>query len=314
MYPTRVAYTFPVRGTMRRCYLACAILFLSCPLLAGDPPNRIVEGGIKGEALNASSLTVLSWNIERGQKLPDVIDVIWRQGACLILLQEVDVNARRTGRLNIAEELAGNLRMPYYFATEFEELGQGSRKSPAYQGQATLTWLAASSTRIIRFEHQSGFWGPRPHIPNWSVFQRRKGGRLALVAELEVGGRLLVVYNVHLESREGEDLRKAQMEEILNDSLRYPPDTPLLIAGDFNTRVTSSPVLSLLAQAGFRMAAGNQVTTKRGLPLDWIFIRGPIESENAAVHKDVKASDHLPLTVDIRLETDSSAPAGHPYH
>jgi hypothetical protein len=31
------------------------------------------------------------------------------------------------------------LRMPYLFAAEFEELGQSSRDSPAYHGQAILT-------------------------------------------------------------------------------------------------------------------------------------------------------------------------------
>jgi endonuclease/exonuclease/phosphatase family metal-dependent hydrolase len=211
----------------------------------------------------------------------------------------VDLNSRRTGRRNIAEELARSLRMPYLFAAE---LGQGSRDSPAYHGQAILTSLAASSPRIIRFAHQTGFWKPRWYLPNWSVFQRRAGGRLALVAEVDVGGRPLVVYNAHLESRGSEQLRKLQIEEILADTRRYPADAPILIAGDFNTRRTSTPVVAALLKAGFDIAVGNKVTTPRGSALDWIFVRGPLLFEKGAIHSDTKASDHFPLSVVIHLD------------
>ena len=247
-------------------------------------------------------MKVLSWNIERGLRLRDVTEILRRQGASLVLLQEVDLNSRRTARKNIAEELARSLRMPYLFAAEFEELGQGGRHLPAYHGQAILTSLAASSPRIIRFEHQTGFWRPRWYLPNWPVFQRRVGGRLALVAEVDFGGRPLVVYNAHLESRGSEQLRKVQIEEILADTRRYPADAPILIAGDFNTRVTSAPAVKALFEAGFHIAAGRQVTNTRGQALDWIFVRGPLTCQTGAVHRDVAASDHFPLTVVIQLD------------
>jgi endonuclease/exonuclease/phosphatase family metal-dependent hydrolase len=252
---------------------------------------------------------VVSWNIERGLRLRDVTEILRRQGASLVLLQEVDLNSRRTGRRSIAEELAHSLRMPYLFAAEFEELSQGNRDSPAYHGQAILTSLAVSSPRIIRFAHQTAFWKSRWYLPNWSVFQRRTGGRLALVAEVEVGGRLLVIYNAHLESRGSEQLRRVQIDEILADTRRYPADTPILIAGDLNTRKPSSPVVAALLGAGFHMAVGQQVTTTRGAPLDWIFVRGPLTFEKGAIHGDAKASDHFPLTVVIQLDPRSASRA-----
>jgi endonuclease/exonuclease/phosphatase family metal-dependent hydrolase len=253
---------------------------------------------------------VVSWNIERGLRLPDVSDFLQRQSAALLLLQEVDVNARRTGRRNIAEELSRSLGVPFLFAAEFEELSQGRPDSPAYHGQAILTALPASSTRIIRFEHQTGYWRPSPFLPNWQLFQRRTGGRLALVADLDVAGCRLVVYNAHLESRGSEQLRKAQIEEILADTNRYPPDAPILIAGDFNTRKTSSPVVAALLRGGFHMAVGQQVTTTRGSALDWIFVRGPLTFQKGAIHTDAKASDHFPLTAVIQLDQRRAPPAG----
>jgi endonuclease/exonuclease/phosphatase family metal-dependent hydrolase len=74
---------------------------------------------------------VVNWNIERGLRLPEIIDFRDSQNADLLILQEVDLNARRTGRLNIAEEIARRLRLNHVFAREFEELAQGSRASPA---------------------------------------------------------------------------------------------------------------------------------------------------------------------------------------
>ncbi len=292
------------------CLLACALVSVSRPLFAGQPPDRIWEGGIRGAAATTSSVKVVSWNIERGLRLPDVSEFLQRQSAALLLLQEVDVNARRTGRRNIAEELSCSLRMPYLFAVEFEELGQGRTDSPAYHGQAILTALPASSPRIIRFKHQTGYWQPRPYLPNWQVFQRRTGGRLALVAELDVAACRLVVYNAHLESRGSEQLRKAQIEEILADTHRYPPDAPILIAGDFNTRKTSSPVVAALLGAGFHIVVGQQVTTTRGSALDWIFVRGRLTYEKGAIHRDVNASDHLPLTAVIQFDPRRASPAG----
>jgi endonuclease/exonuclease/phosphatase family metal-dependent hydrolase len=81
----------------------------------------------------------VDWNINRGLKLAGIIGFLRGTGADLILLQECDLNARRTNRINIAEEIARQLKMNYVFGREFQELTQGSTDSPAYHGQATLS-------------------------------------------------------------------------------------------------------------------------------------------------------------------------------
>ncbi len=78
---------------------------------------------------------VVDWNINRGLKLNGIVDFLSGAGADLILLQECDLNARGTHRLNIAQEIARRLRMNYVFGREFQELTQGSNESPAYHGQ-----------------------------------------------------------------------------------------------------------------------------------------------------------------------------------
>jgi len=111
------------------------------------------------------SLRIVDWNIDRGQQLQGVTDFLASANADILILQEVDVNARRTHRLNIAETIARKVKMNYVFGREFQELVQGSKDSPAYHGQATLSKWPISKPRLIRFSRQSHFWQPHWFLP-----------------------------------------------------------------------------------------------------------------------------------------------------
>jgi len=50
-------------------------------------------------------LPIVNWNIERGLQLPAIVDFLESQNADLLILQEVDLNARRTRRV---ESRGGN--------------------------------------------------------------------------------------------------------------------------------------------------------------------------------------------------------------
>src|SRR6201986_5417088 len=157
-----------------------------------------------------SSIRVVDWNINRGLQLPSIIEFLSDANADILILQEVDINARRTHRLNIAQEIARKLRLNYVFGREFVELTQGSKASPAHHGQATLSRWKISSSRVIHFQRQSNFWKPRWYLPQTEPFQERLGGRIALVSEAEVMGTIFMVYNVHLESPGDDKLRLSQ--------------------------------------------------------------------------------------------------------
>lgn len=148
------------------------------------------------------ALRIVTWNINRGQRLSEVIEFLAGTAADLILLQEADWNARRTHCLNVAQEIARALAMNYVFGCEFEELTQGHNGMPAYHGQATLSRLPILSSRILSFRRQSRFWHPRWFIPRTRPFQRRLGGRIALISHFGLPERKLIVYNVHLEAKE----------------------------------------------------------------------------------------------------------------
>jgi endonuclease/exonuclease/phosphatase family metal-dependent hydrolase len=255
-----------------------------------------------------SAIRVVNWNIERGLQLPEIIEFLESQNADLLILQEVDFNARRTHRLNIAEEIARRLGMNYVFGREFEELTQGSRSSPAYHGQATLSRWRLANPRVIRFQRQSNFWRPRWFLPRTEPFQERVGGRIALVAELQGAGRRVAVYNMHLESRGNDHLRLAQLDEVLEDAAQGTPRSPVLLAGDLNFDASHILEASATRALSFRSAIelpSPHTTPAHGFfqrrrPIDWAFLSGPVEATRGRVHSDVNASDHYPISFTMK--------------
>ena len=252
------------------------------------------------------SIRVVSWNINRGLRLQRVIEFLASAKADIVLLQESDLNARRTHHLNIAKEISQKLRMNYVFGREFQELTQGSRASPAYHGQATLSRWPLSSSRIIRFRRQSNFWRPHWFLPEIEPFQERLGGRLALVSAANIAGKTIVTYNLHLESRSDDELRRSQLGEALDDARRYGGNTPIVLGGDFNLDVSGASDATAMSRAQFQDAFANQhaPTTphsflEQGRTIDWIFTRGPIRSIEPQVHRSISASDHYPLSVTL---------------
>lgn len=250
------------------------------------------------------SIRVVNWNINRGLQFQKVIEFLASAKADLVLLQETDLNARRTHHLNVAREIARKLQMNYVFGREFQELTQGSRASPAYHGQSTLSRWPLSNSRIIRFQKQSKFWRPRWFLPEIEPFQERLGGRLALVSDANIAGKTVVTYNLHLESKGDDRLRCSQLDEILDDARRYNGNTPIALAGDFNLDVSGGLAAGALSRAQFQDALANQhvPTTpdsflEQGRIIDWIFTRGPIRPSQSQVHRAVSASDHYPLSV-----------------
>ena len=255
------------------------------------------------------SVRVVSWNIDRGSRLSSVIEFLASENADILLLQEVDLNTRRTNRQNIAEEIARKLRMNYVFGCEFQELTQGTRTDPAYHGQATLARWRFTSSRVLRFWEQSSFWRPRWFLPTTRPFQERLGGRIALIAEIDVPGRRLASYNLHLESRGGDEMRISQLNEALEDAKRYSPEVPRVLAGDLNFDVSKVLPASSLQGFGFRSAIAipsPHTTTPRGLlgnrrTIDWAYVSGPVEASAGRVHTGVDASDHYPISFSLKF-------------
>lgn len=250
------------------------------------------------------SFRVVDWNIERGIQLNAIVDFLKDCRADLILLQEVDLNAKRTHHLDIAREIARTLQLNFVFGKEFEELTQGSWRSPAYQGQATLSPWPIRNTRLIRFQRQTKFWEPHWYLPRTEPFQERYGGRIALVADVEISGHSVTTYNLHLESRENDGLRVAQLNQVLADFVARRGNQPAVMAGDLNLNAGEGDAAAAFKAAGFRDAVGLPNIRTRpargmfdpGRSIDWIFCAGNVRSREGQVHNRIRASDHFPVS------------------
>jgi endonuclease/exonuclease/phosphatase family metal-dependent hydrolase len=274
--------------------------------------NEVVVGNYaprRWDLWPPDAIRVVSWNIDRGLHLREVIDFLASEKADLLILQEVDLNARRSNFLDIAEEIAKKLQMNYVFGREFQELTQGRPASPACHGQATLSRWCLRNPRVIRFRRQSDFWRPRWYLPQMSLFQERLGGRIALVTEVQVQRRRLTVYNLHLESRGDDDLRLTQLEEALEDAAGQAGNKSTLLAGDLNLDASHAAPALALNHLGFRSVLGltsPHTTTPRGLfrqrrKIDWAYVSGPVEPVHGRVHNTINASDHYPISFTLKF-------------
>ncbi len=276
----------------------------SAPTIDFDQPREIKVDGVVPEDEQARTLRLANWNIDHGSNLKVIASELQEDAPDLCLLQEVDWNAMRSGKLDVAQAIGRQLHLNVSYAIEFQELSQGKDK-PAYIGQATLTRLPIRRSRVLRFKKQSNFWRPNGLLPSSVPFmQRRLGSRVALVTDLEFHGKLLVVYNAHLESRSMGMIQAAQIDEMLADLKQYPPDTAVIIGGDLNSKYFPSIFLRKLEREGFHSALGEQVrrTHAIAMALDWIFVRGPFKWQDGTVRRDVKGSDHYPIYAQLQLE------------
>ena len=254
-------------------------------------------------------IRIVSWNINRGLQLPEIIEFLSKASADLILLQEADVNARRTQYRNIAREIAKALRMNYVFGREFQELTQGNHSSPAYHGQATLSKFPILSSRILTFGRQSGFWRPRWFIPQLEKSQRRLGGRVALISHVTWSEKRLLVYNLHLESRGSDRLRASQLAEVIADIHQCGSGLPVVVGGDFNFELSREPAISVVHGArlrnpfnhGDRHPTITRTRLGRARVVDWILVGGPLRYGRPELHDSVVASDHYPLSVALHI-------------
>ena len=261
----------------------------------------------------AKELGALMFNMERGVHLPEIQEFLRdcpeAQPLDLILANELDDGCARSGGKDTTLELAKRLGMNAAFGLEFIELVNDENKK-GFHGNAVFSRWPIRRAGVIRLPEQYNWYFDR---------QKRIGGRLAVFAELDVGGRPLGAVSIHLENRTHGQGRKAQMEAILKTVEKELPDMPLILGGDLNTNtfdgrskedigaVAASPdlrrrcleeaaryeeLLPMAEAAGYRILPEEPRPTRRKplpggdylpLRLDWILLRGLSAAESRVI-------------------------------
>lgn len=185
-----------------------------------------------------ASLRVVSWNVERCKHTGPSAALLRAASADVALMTEMDDGMARSGQHRTLHDIADELDAGYVFAVEFIELSLGDvREQGWHAGEENLHGLHGNGivTRVpmrrptgLRLE-QGGRWFVEDE------FQKRVGGRLATLAEIDLDGDWIAMAAVHFESHTDRADRAAQMRALIAGMDAYAPDRPWLIGGDFNT-------------------------------------------------------------------------------
>src|SRR5215813_11672176 len=117
----------------------------------------------------------------------------------------------------------------------------------------------------------------------------------------------MATYNLHLESKEDDALRVSQLNEVLLDAGSASKNSTTLIAGDLNLDAAEGEAATALQRAGCRDGIGQPDVRTRpgrsmfdeGRSIDWIFLSGGLNGRNGRIHRNVRASDHIPVSSDV---------------
>jgi endonuclease/exonuclease/phosphatase family metal-dependent hydrolase len=226
--------------------------------------------------------------IDRRFQPERIVAVLGHYQPDIVLLQEVDAEARRSRRLRLVDHLGDALgfRHRTYFPN-VRVRGGGE------YGNAILSRFPILDTQNIDLTI--------PPRKRRSVLHARCRVRLPSGKT-----RTLHVYDMHLGLLGGE--RKKQLERFLADSPFASIDAraPILVGGDLND-VWGSLGRQYLHPAGFRGLARPIPTFPAYAPLrplDALFVRGTLHIDHAwrgATAVARYASDHLPLLADLEL-------------
>jgi endonuclease/exonuclease/phosphatase family metal-dependent hydrolase len=232
---------------------------------------------------------VMTYNIHHGEGLDGKVDLvriaelIKREGADVVALQEVDKGVERTARRDLPAEMAALTGMTCVFSNNFNYQG-------GEYGNAVLT----------RFPVKS--W-TNTHYKMLRPGEQR--GILQLV--LDVHGREVVFMNTHIDYRGDDSERWSNVGEIESLAAAYG-DRPIILCGDFNDTPNSRVVRRIAERfddAWVLSGEGDGFTIPVRKPakrIDYIFIskRSGIVPLNAWVPYS-EASDHLPVVTELQM-------------
>ncbi len=293
------------------------------------PDTTFIDCRIEGDTFAAAppppkdELVVVAWNILRGFETHRQIELLEEQAFApapdVILLSEADRGCARSDFLDVTREYARALGFYYVYATEFVELpGQRGFEGPydpplCEHGNAIVARYPLGNVRALRHAANRSWYTP----PGFAdPDEPRLGGRVATIADMAVGDRLVRLYVLHFESTLTTlDIRDAQAEELASDALASP--YPVIVGGDLNaygalfdlrTGNTRDNPTQSFRRRGFvdphdRLDPDARATSDIGLVIDFLFVRDldVLDAGLCPTELCAPLSDHLPVWSVLRL-------------
>jgi endonuclease/exonuclease/phosphatase family metal-dependent hydrolase len=260
--------------------------FLNVTVTAGTEVGHPV-GVIARKPIN---LRVITYNVHHCNppSKPNIIDMaavaqaIRAQNPDVVALQEIDVNTKRSGAFNQAEELARQLNMQFFFGKAIDHEGGD-------YGVAILSKYPLSETTVHRLPTKPATKG-EPRV-------------LATAKITLPNGTALRFGSTHLDAQRDSVNRQLQVAEI--NRIASAEKLPFIIAGDFNAP-PSTAVIKQLDQHFTRTCQPCDPTIPVNNPTKAIDFVAYAPATKFKVNKNQViperyASDHLPVLAEITL-------------
>jgi endonuclease/exonuclease/phosphatase family metal-dependent hydrolase len=190
------------------------------------------------------TVKLVVFNARSGARFDGIVACLQRPplaGADVILLCEADWRLRRSGRREIAADLAAQLGMSFVYAPEFA-IGRAAGPATAFLGNAILSSAPLSDVRTIT-------------LPSFRLHWTRVkliGEPRAITATATFHSRPLTLAVAHLNSRADPAARARQMAAMLEG---LPRAGRAVIGGDWNTTTMGLGEPRAMALLAARMIA-----------------------------------------------------------
>ena len=269
------------RVALRTMFRSLAVFFFAAFLWTGCQTAP--------QPTTSHTFRVMTYNIHHGEGLDGKVDLlriaelIKREGADIVALQEVDKGVERTARRDFPDELAALTGMTCVFSNNYHFQG-------GEYGNAVLTRFPVKRWTNTHYQ---------------KVNETEQRGILQLT--LEIRGREIVFMATHIDHRPDDAARWSNVGEI-EGLLQQYRGRPIIICGDFNdtpeSRVcrrlsqTFDDVWTLAGQGdGFTIPAEKPRTR-----IDYILVSKDksLAPLKASVPQS-DASDHLPVVGEFRF-------------
>ncbi|HLE57375.1 MAG TPA: endonuclease/exonuclease/phosphatase family protein [Rhodothermia bacterium] len=240
----------------------------------------------------------MTYNIQAGGgNLDSVAEIIRVAAPDLVGLQEVDVHwDARSAFADQAASLAQSLGMQARFARIYRIAGADSTKPPREYGVAVLTRcpiLSLTNHMLTRLSTQAA--SPVPvQMPGF------------LEAKVDLGGRVVRVFNTHLDYRADPRVREQQVAEML--AIIGESSNPTILFGDMNAPPQAPELQPLFARFNdaWKGQADSGLTYPAREPvrrIDYVLTSPHFLARSVRVPVTL-ASDHRPVVVELDFSAD----------
>jgi len=151
-------------------------------------------------------LSVIVFNMQRGGKWRESVGVLKEKKADIIILNEMDIGMARSAQQHTTRSLARALGMNYVWGVEFVELTRGTKSEQMatlnqsdFHGLHGNAILSRCQLRdyIIHRDPIGPYFSSRKSGLNAGGFEKRLGGRMVLLASIDLDDEVLVVGSMH---------------------------------------------------------------------------------------------------------------------